>query len=755
MPSPKIIILSDGTGNAASSVWRTNVWRVFQALDLQGNSQAAKYDDGVGTSSFVPLAILGGAFGYGLKRNILDAYKFISRNYDHDNHSKIYLFGFSRGAFTARVLAALILDQGLIVADTESELHDGAVKAYRAYRAQGYHSIWRIEVLFRALRDHILVPVLDRLTGRRPYAKIARLPVPAIEFIGIWDTVAAYGLPIDEMTRGISNWVWPLELPNRILSPRVNCARHALALDDERTTFHPVLWTEQEPGQPPPTVPATIDGERLVQVWFVGMHANVGGGYPDDALAFVPLAWLVDEAVKRGLVFKSMPKADPDAIKAIKSSEDKDGRLYDSRAGLSSYYRYGPRKVADLCNDPYAGVSVPVPKIHESVFERIGSGCNAYAPIGLPPDYVVVSRSGQITRLGPTTFETPAGAPARHAAQEKLWNYVWMRRIAYFLTLAASLHLAAFWLFHSLHKPHEFDSDLRMVSELVRFIESFLPNSFHWWTDWYAANPEWFAGGIIAVVVLTAIGTSLSATISDRMRIIWRDRTNPTPLSGIMHDAIYAFRTSTIYQWVLNAGKRHAAPFLLAAMMVWFGATLLSHFLFNAADSTGAFCKGTPVGQLVAADKGIPQDAAAFDTSTICAPTGLTVRTGFTYEIAITMTEPWESEGRSVTPVGYRTSTLRGLEKIEAYATIFLRRVLFRPWFRLIARVGETGVDEYFLDPVPALNTNPQVYKASFKADRSGEIFLYVNEAVIGLPWLSKWFYGDHRGKAKVTVKLM
>ncbi len=77
MSAPKIIILSDGTGNAASSVWRTNVWRMVQSLDLRGNEQAAKYDDGVGTSSFVPLAIIGGAFGYGLKRNILDAYKFV------------------------------------------------------------------------------------------------------------------------------------------------------------------------------------------------------------------------------------------------------------------------------------------------------------------------------------------------------------------------------------------------------------------------------------------------------------------------------------------------------------------------------------------------------------------------------------------------------------------------------------------------------------------------------------------------------
>jgi uncharacterized protein (DUF2235 family) len=753
MASPKIIILSDGTGNAASSVWRTNVWRMFQALDLQSNTQAAKYDDGVGTSSFIPLALLGGAFGYGLRRNILDAYKFICRNYDHQNHSKIYLFGFSRGAFTVRVLAALILEQGLVVADTEAELHDGAVKAYRAYRAKGYHSVWRIEKLFRALRDYILVPVLDRIQGNRPYGKIIQKEVPAIEFIGVWDTVAAYGLPMDEMTRGISNWVWPLELPNRVLSPRVKWARHALALDDERTTFHPVLWTEE--GERKPAGPTTIDEERLVQVWFTGMHANVGGGYPDDAVAFVPLSWLVDEAVKRGLIFKSAPFADPDSIKWISSSQDKDGRLYDSRSGLGSYYRYGPRKVSDLCNDPAVGVSVPVPKIHESVFDRIDSGCNAYAPIGLPPEYVIISRNGKVTPLGPTTFETPTGATARFAAQEKLWNFVWLRRLAYFATLAASLHLAAFWLFHDRNKEHEFESNFRLVSEFVRFIESFLPKSLHWWTDWYAGNPEWFAGGVIATVVLMGIGSTLSARIKDRMRIIWRDRASPAPLSGLIHDAIYAFRTNIVYQIIIKVGKRHVLPLFLALAMVWVGTTLLSHFIFNAADSMGAFCNGTPEKDLVAVDKGIAQEGKDFATSAICAPTGLKVYAGHSYEIRITVTEPWEDAGRPTTPGGFRTSTVDRYDRWKFRAAIFLRRILFRPWYRVIARIGDTGVDEYFLDPVPVPNTTPQTYKATFPAARSGELFLYVNDAVIGLPWVYDSFYPNNGGRAKVTVRLL
>jgi hypothetical protein len=295
-----------------------------------------------------------------------------------------------------------------------------------------------------------------------------------------------------------------------------------------------------------------------------------------------------------------------------------------------------------------------------------------------------------------------------------------------------------------------------MVSEIVRFVESFLPRSVHRWTDWYAGNPEWFAGGIIALAILMGLGTSLSGRIKDGMRIIWQSRAAPVPLSGFVHNAIYVFRTNFVYQALLKIGKRHVLPFLLAAIMVWYGATLMSHFFFNVADSMGAFCNGTPPAQLVAVDKGVvAQDAKDFDTSSICAPTGLTVRQGFKYELLITMMTPWNDDARQVTPVGYRTSTIESRERWRGYATIFLRRILFRPWFRLIARVGETGVDEYFLDPAPVPDTNPQVYKAKFTAQRSGEIFLYVNDTVIGLPWLSDRYYKGNKGTAKVTVRLM
>src|SRR5258708_36523951 len=95
----KIILLSDGTGNSSAKVWRTNVWRTFDALDLSGNDQVAFYDDGVGTSSSKPMAFLGGAFGFGLKRNVFASYKFACATYGKNNE-ELYAFGFSRRQFT-------------------------------------------------------------------------------------------------------------------------------------------------------------------------------------------------------------------------------------------------------------------------------------------------------------------------------------------------------------------------------------------------------------------------------------------------------------------------------------------------------------------------------------------------------------------------------------------------------------------------------------------------------------------------------
>src|ERR1043166_2089834 len=313
----KIVLLSDGTGNSAAKVWRTNVWRIFESLDLSGSEQRAFYDDGVGTALFKPFAIVAGAVGYGLKRNVIDLYKFACRNYQTDE-DEIFGFGFSRGAFTIKIVMGLILQEGLVTFESEADLHRKARDAYRAYSRASFHTITRYEGLFRLSRDFMFRPRYDKSRNRM---------VPHIRFIGLWDTVAACGLPVDEMTRGVSDWLWPLELPDRTLSKKVQRACHALSLDDDRTPFRPILWTERggKPAKPDESGELLTRNERISQVWFAGVHSNVGGGYPDDSLAYLSLCWMMEEAKHCGLQFKSGLTAEPDALKRAKSAQDREG----------------------------------------------------------------------------------------------------------------------------------------------------------------------------------------------------------------------------------------------------------------------------------------------------------------------------------------------------------------------------------------------------------------------------------------------
>lgn len=505
-----IVLLSDGTGNSAGKVWRTNVWRVFEGLDLSDPLQVACYDDGVGTSAFKPLAVLGGAFGWGLRRNVLTLYEFLCRNYQPGD--RIYGFGFSRGAYTMRVVTGLTLSQGIVKGDTDEELHRNARLAYSAYREK-FRSRWRVEALARGIHRGF-----RRLFGGSSVPEIAVKPADVqITFLGLWDTVAAYGTPIDELTRGISKWIWPLELPDRTFEKgRILRACHALSLDDERTTFHPVLWNEDG-----------VPENQLTQVWFAGVHSNVGGGYPDDSLAQIPLYWIMQEArAKNQLRFKEGVSFDPDVLKRAETSRDKDGRLYDSRGGLGGYYRYGPRKLVDLCNMRFssnAGDEVKIDinrvKIHRSVIARAKSGAHEYAPIGIPENYLLVSDDG----IEPQArLESLQQASDRCAAQEAIWNVVWQRRIVYFLTVFTTIYLVAYPLLSAEPASAEFSTRFTMVSGLLRLIGNVLPGIASTWIDSYARDPSHFVFFAGIVTLLITLGAQLGTQIRSSMQRVWR-----------------------------------------------------------------------------------------------------------------------------------------------------------------------------------------------------------------------------------------
>ena len=224
--SKNIVLLSDGTGNSSSKLFTTNVWRLYQALDLTDPArQIAYYDDGVGTSSFKPLAILGGVFGFGLKRNVIDIYSFCCRNYRRGD--RIYGFGFSRGAFTIRVVAGFIARVGLVRYEgNEADLARDAEIAYREYRkVRNFKSAANILIgPLRRLRDW----VSHRVFRAPSFQQLDLIEVEKIDFLGVWDTVDAYGGPIDEITRAIDYWYWPLSMPDQFMNhkiePRLSCA---------------------------------------------------------------------------------------------------------------------------------------------------------------------------------------------------------------------------------------------------------------------------------------------------------------------------------------------------------------------------------------------------------------------------------------------------------------------------------------------------------------------------------------------------
>jgi uncharacterized protein (DUF2235 family) len=768
----RIILLSDGTGNSSASVWRTNVWRVFQSLDLTDSSQVAVYDDGVGTSSFKPLAVVGGAFGYGLKRNVLDLYAFLCRNYEPG--AEIFGFGFSRGAYTMRVVTGLIINQGLVPYESEDQLRRHAKAAYRAYRSDKFHTLTRIEYPLRRIRDAIL-RLRDKIAelrgGAKPYSKVERIHPVRIRFLGLWDTVAAYGMPIEELTTAISQWIWPLELPSRELSDRVDRACHAIAIDDERTTFHPLIWTEKGIS-PPPVKPNSagkpgrwVEHETISQVWFAGMHSNVGGGYPDDSLAHIPLHWMLGEAKRCGLRLKENapwgptasapldPVYEPDAFKQARSARDKDGRLYDSRKGLGGYYRYGPRKIHDLCNIRRSWTSdyeieVKIPKIHCSVFERVKNGAHGYAPIGLPAQYAVVTDDGQILDPPQNPYEAPEQAAKRAEIQEHVWDRVWHRRVNYFLTLFVTMVFVAFPFYiqatvGDVEPEMGTGSWAAFLAPVIQLLGSFIPKFMSGWVNTFAAYPGWFAGLAAAVILLVLRGVSLGSQINDKMRALWTVNLSSwaTPKGGVPSSWEYWLRTQGWYRQLIGATKRHLVPFVLLVVLGYAGLAAANRVLFTVGNSLGLVCWGTSAPP--SADAG-----SLFATNSLCSGTGIRLKQGTAYRIVVDTTEPWLDSKIPTTPLGF------GREKMTwpMYPALPLRRHLDAPWFRLTVRIGRSGLDDHPLELV-ADPAAPGRYTGQLTPRSDGELFLFVNDAVIGLPGIAGLFYWNNSGKARIRVQ--
>ena len=806
-----IVLFSDGTGNSSAKLFKTNVWRMYEAVDLgppaSGKQpQISYYDDGVGTSSFKPLAALGGAFGWGLKRNVLDIYRFACRNYQEGDD--IYAFGFSRGAFTARLVVALIASEGLVQSTDEADLQRKTIAAYRDFRR---HFLprrlkWPTK-LGRRLRAWVIARI-DTLLDRKPYDSDENAK-PKVKFIGVWDTVAAYGGPITEITRAVDNWFFPLSMPDYELHENVLCARHALALDDERDAFQPLLWDEvqeeqvqkkfeewrkeneelrrkneelrkQNKEQLKEKVVPPVD--RLRQVWFTGMHADVGGGYPDESLSYVSLLWMMEEAEKADLRTLDVVK---DRIYALASSF---GPIHDSRAGVAAYYRYQPRKIAAWL-DPAVAATLslrdPIIKdksgrsrgllrsvrVHESVINRIANGTDRYAPITLPGTFEIVPPQEHGENVPQADSETPTAdrrtraskplldrdvvarlkdpalASARDAGTEAVWNRVWGRRIIYFATLAATLLLLCLPLILNVLPEAPILTDGRTwIGGVIRLLTIVLPAFAGRWVEVYADNPFYFLLFGVIIATLLAVGSWMERTLRDKARHVWRETLAGHPIES-RPSRILAFRTSPGYQRCLRTFKWYFLPdWLIAPLTLVFAAWLLFAAYVQASLpflENRALCRPSPA---VGAE--LLKVSRDFFPRDVCSESFGWVKKGQRYAVTFDVLDAWHDATLPTSPEGLRAGEFPwGL----GYIAEPLKRVIDAHYLQPLIEIRPTdrhgqprGNVQIYPLAVRQVGDEETLFRAEFKAQKDGELFLFVNDAM--LPFTgSRWGQHDYR----------
>jgi uncharacterized protein (DUF2235 family) len=304
----RLVLLCDGTWDRGTRKSPTNVRKLCDALADTGTTvdgspivQLSRYIDGVGTSFFDRLP--GGIFGVGISGKIKAGYRWICEQYESGD--ELFLFGFSRGAFTARSCAGLIRNAGILRRGQIGLVDD----AYRMYRSRG-------------AATHP-----DGDTAKRFRAEHSFDPVP-IRFIGVWDTVGALGIP--GVPAGLARGWWGFH--DLKLSSRVDLAFQALSIDEHRRPYRPTPWEHQPQSS----------SQTLCQVWFTGTHGDVGGGYRDPSLSEIALMWMVGQASERaGLgirpdYFRAVPAAPLDHARdqGLVICPSREGPITSTRKGI-------------------------------------------------------------------------------------------------------------------------------------------------------------------------------------------------------------------------------------------------------------------------------------------------------------------------------------------------------------------------------------------------------------------------------------
>jgi uncharacterized protein (DUF2235 family) len=402
--SRNIVICCDGTGNEIGANI-SNVLKLYRIVQ-KSPSQIVFYDPGVGTLArpdpFTKFqqdakAVLGLATGYGLDDNVLAAYEFLIDHYQDGD--AVYLFGFSRGAHTVRVLAGFLHMMGLL-APEQKILAGYALTAYKKTSESGaFEDAWQ-------------------------FARIVSSRWLTIKFIGVWDTVASMIVPRPDRFYTFSL----LTLPYTQKNPNVQIFRQAMAIDERRRMFRLSPWDDQQEfvanrfSKPRQSVPQDVK-----QVWFAGVHSDVGGGYPEkeSGLSKFPLLWMIGEATAKGLVVntatlnhlaKGVPRAGsrftyvaPDVRADPHDSMTAGWRVLEWIPKANKYKEWPARKSV-LGHYIPAAEPRPIPDnafVHESVIRRTEQ-VPAYRPVNLPPRYQVVPMDAGTVGAEPMDSHPPA-----------------------------------------------------------------------------------------------------------------------------------------------------------------------------------------------------------------------------------------------------------------------------------------------------------------------------------------------------------
>jgi uncharacterized protein (DUF2235 family) len=345
----RLVVCLDGTWNSPDNGCPTNVAKIMLAIapvDEQGTPQITFYDAGIGADGGRIDRLVDGVTGRGLEQNVRDGYRFLAHNWLPGD--EIYLFGFSRGAFTARSLCGFLDLVGLL---PKREL-DRLEEAWALYRQP------------KARRDD---------AKRRELLALSR-PV-RVRCLGVWDTVGSLGVPLETLKWANRKY----QFHNAELSDLVDCAFQALAIDEKRGPFGPVLWQKKR-------------GQELTQlveqVWFPGVHSNVGGGWSDTSISDLALTWMIRRVqANSGLSF------DEDYI-ARHIRPDPFGGIYESRTlpytmsricpfqrrlGQNAVETSGLQRLIERLgcyrlrtNRPHEGCEFVNEMIHWSALERFG-----------------------------------------------------------------------------------------------------------------------------------------------------------------------------------------------------------------------------------------------------------------------------------------------------------------------------------------------------------------------------------------------